>query len=741
VDVGGGARGGTTSTGAVEHPIELTAETPAEVPAEVAAHRRLGFGYQPALDGFRALAVLAVMAYHGNQAWAKGGFLGVDAFFVLSGYLITSLLLAESFRSGRIDLKGFYVRRARRLLPALLLVLGVVVGFGGLLWSGDQLLNLRGDVFGALGYYSNWKFLFSGQSYFAAASPSPLRHLWSLAIEEQWYFIWPAVLFVLLRSRVTLRGILVVTLALMTTSVVLMAVMFRPEHDPGRVYYGTDTRAQSLLVGAALAIILVARGPIRSWVTRAGLQVVGIFAAGYVLWRWSVTREISTPLYRGGFFLSAVAVAVVIVAAVQPTGALNPLRTVLSITPLRWIGMISYGLYLWHWPIYLTVSTSRTGLEGTTLFVVRVLLTFAVAIASYFLVERPVRRGNFSAKVAWAGGLTAVTVVIVLLFVVTDGAVSQVPTNLSATSAGLSSGPAPPTLPADAATPTPGAEPTIAQDIAASGNFTVPTDGHDDSPRLGSAGAADTHLVSADVLPPDYRRVLYAGDSVMWSLGLGMTPDIAHRLHVAVGNTGVYECGLTEGPARGKNGFVRTPGTGFGCDWPDQWPEYVSRFRPDVTVLMPAAWEVLDRQVGGQWLDFGTPAADRYLRDQIKKAVAVLTAQGGKVVFMSSPPFAVDPMADDYTPWTSDDAWRVAHVNDVVAKTVKGMPNVAQLDFASYYCPNGSCGDSRWDGVHFQRAAAAQLDEWLLPRVLAAAGVPSSVPTTTTTTQGRTGRP
>ncbi len=173
------------------------------------------FEYQPALDGMRAVAVLAVLAYHGTQTWATGGFLGVDMFFVLSGYLITSLLLHEHQVGGRINLRQFYARRARRLLPALLLVLLAVAAAGALFWTGDQLLKLRGDVLGALGYFSNWRFIWSGQSYFDQfGAPSPLRHLWSLAIEEQWYFIWPAVLAMLLRARWSLRRILVATVAL-----------------------------------------------------------------------------------------------------------------------------------------------------------------------------------------------------------------------------------------------------------------------------------------------------------------------------------------------------------------------------------------------------------------------------------------------------------------------------------------------------------------------------------------------
>jgi len=316
----------------------------------------------PALDGMRAFAVGAVLLYHGQVSWAEGGFLGVDAFFVLSGFLITSLLVAEWNGTGSIALASFWARRARRLLPALFLVLLGVALYAALFAGSDELDRLREDGLATLGYIANWRFVFNGESYFDQFSiPSPLRHTWSLAIEEQFYLIWPLIVFGVMRWRKTLGALAVVTAALLTASVVLMIVLYHPGSDPSRVYYGTDTRAQSLLVGALVAIAFAAFGSAKSLVARRSFQVAGGVGAVYTLWVWTQTYEGSPSLYDdGGLLLTAVAVAAVIASVAQPN-ADGPMASFLALPPLVWVGRISYGLYLWHWPIYLVITESRAG--------------------------------------------------------------------------------------------------------------------------------------------------------------------------------------------------------------------------------------------------------------------------------------------------------------------------------------------------------------------------------------------
>jgi peptidoglycan/LPS O-acetylase OafA/YrhL len=359
-----------------------------------------------ALDGLRGIAVLAVVLYHFSPDVVPGGFLGVDMFFVLSGFLITSLLVAEREGTGHTALRDFWIRRARRLFPALLLVLGAVGLWAVLKANPLEADRLRDDGLATLGYVANWRFVFSGQSYleqFVGVGPSPLRHTWSLAIEEQFYLVWPLVvagLGVLLvrraaragRPTVSLRRALIgLCLGLAVVSVVVMAVLFTPGDDPSRVYYGTDSRAHLLLIGGALGaasagILAVARAHLRRVLVVAGcVAVVGLVVAFLTI------DPTDSWLYDAGYGGIAIGVALIIAAAGQP--GVNPLARVLSVRPLVGLGLISYGVYLWHWPIAVWFTPARTGLDGVGLFALRAALTLVVSLASYFLVEMPVRRG------------------------------------------------------------------------------------------------------------------------------------------------------------------------------------------------------------------------------------------------------------------------------------------------------------------------------------------------------------
>jgi len=356
----------------------------------------------------RAFAILGVMAYHLGFGWASGGYLGVDLFFVLSGFLITSLLLEEHCVSGAIRLGAFWGRRARRLLPALFLLLMAVAlyavvngrfsspGAGG---AAIDLGGLRGDALATLLYVANWHAIFSHQSYFAQFStPSPLQHTWSLAIEEQFYLVWPLVVVGLLRwspKRWRKAGVMLCVLGAVA-SAVAMAVLYHPGGDPSRVYYGTDTRAFDLLAGATVAFLTAGRmqpqARVRSWLHAASLPAAMVLMVFWVL--AGTQSEIpKSGMFMGGFLVCALLAAIVIADVRQLHQ--GPLARLLSVRPLRWIGMISYGLYLWHWPIYVYLNQARTGLSGAALDVARMACTFAVATASYYLLEMPIRRGKF----------------------------------------------------------------------------------------------------------------------------------------------------------------------------------------------------------------------------------------------------------------------------------------------------------------------------------------------------------
>jgi peptidoglycan/LPS O-acetylase OafA/YrhL len=349
--------------------------------------------YLPGLDGLRALAVLAVMLYHAD-AGPQGGFLGVETFFVLSGYLITALLLAEWRQDGRIDLLAFWKRRARRLLPALALLLVAVLLFAVIFLSREA-SALFGDTLASLGFVMNWRLVFSQQSYFdPLIRPSLLQHLWSLAVEEQFYLLWP-LLFALGMRYLRPLALLCVVLGVALASTLLMAALFQPDADPSRIYYGTDTRAAALLIGAALALRWTPwqEAEPGSRPLAAALDIAGMLALLVLLSAYLWLDAYQPLLYQGGFAAVSLATALLIAATVYPGSWLGAM---LGIAPLRWLGLRSYSLYLWHWPVFmLTRPYLDVPLDGWALLGLRLALVCVLADLTYRLVELPVRRGLF----------------------------------------------------------------------------------------------------------------------------------------------------------------------------------------------------------------------------------------------------------------------------------------------------------------------------------------------------------
>jgi peptidoglycan/LPS O-acetylase OafA/YrhL len=353
--------------------------------------------YLPGIDGLRAIAVVAVLLYHAGLSWLPGGFLGVDVFFVISGYLITVLLLGEHHRTGDISVRRFYVRRARRLLPALFTLLLVVTAVAAV-FARDELAQLRAQVLAAMSYSTNWYLIVTGGSYFQQlGQPLILRHLWSLAVEEQFYLLWPLVLLLLLRRFKGRLGPVAATVSVISVaSVVWMAVLFRPGTDPSRVYFGTDTRVFTLLIGALLALFWRPDALEHGTARRHGrlFDVLGLFALAAIVVFFLDAHETSTSLYRGGFLVVALISAAAIAAATHPTATVG--SKLLGHPVLIWIGLRSYALYLWHWPIFMV---TRPGVDVPLGPVpdlgLRLGLTVIAADLSYRLVELPIRRGGF----------------------------------------------------------------------------------------------------------------------------------------------------------------------------------------------------------------------------------------------------------------------------------------------------------------------------------------------------------
>jgi peptidoglycan/LPS O-acetylase OafA/YrhL len=359
----------------------------------------------PGLDGVRAIAVLAVLLFHANPQWLPGGFLGVDVFFTLSGFLITSLLLAELDAANGLRFGRFYQRRAKRLLPAMFLVL-IATSVLAIALAQDAAARVREDIIAAAFYVNNWWYVVHGASYFETTGRPPLlQHLWSLAVEEQFYLAWPLLVYGLWRlgrARAVRIGAVVGALA----STVLMTWIavghgMPGVADSGRVYFGTDTHAMTLLVGAALATFWRQRGVV-SALTPRGRKVsshLGFGALTLLLAVFWLVDPLSSGLYRGGFLAVGLVTGVVVASAAVPETAFSG---GLARQPLRWLGQRSYGIYLWHWPIFMVL---RPGIDldanGWPVQVARFALTFLAAELSYRLLEIPIRRGAIGR--IWAG--------------------------------------------------------------------------------------------------------------------------------------------------------------------------------------------------------------------------------------------------------------------------------------------------------------------------------------------------
>lgn len=481
-----------------------------------------GFAHVAALDGLRGIAVVAVIAFHADLSWAVGGFLGVDMFFVLSGFLITSLLRVEHARRGTVSLPRFWSRRARRLLPALGFLCLAILVFAALRPAHQSLTDLRWDMISSLAYVANWRFVMEGGSYFAGVAPSPLRHLWSLAIEEQFYVVWPLVFLLVVRFK---RPAVFVAAAAVV-SALLMAVTV-DSANPSTSYYGTLTHAHGLLLGAALAFMTIR--PSRR------LSVTGVTAALAMATCFLWFGGADLWVYRGGLFAFELSTAVVIAACLQPHSTM--LTRMLSCTPLRAIGLVSYGLYLWHWPVFVLVDGQLVGFIGYPLLAVQLVITVAVTVVSYFVIELPFRRGTLPGRYPAAFvPIVAGALVTVLLLV----------------SASL------------------------------------------DSPIANAARLVERQqsLPSAN---PAKLRVLLVGDSSTATLAPGIE-EAARSRAIEIVSGAEYGCALdwSAQSYRDLDGTWSPMSTHPACEWPRSWPKLLRRYRPDLVLINFGVWDATD---------------------------------------------------------------------------------------------------------------------------------------------------
>jgi peptidoglycan/LPS O-acetylase OafA/YrhL len=638
------------------------------------------FEYQPALDGMRALAVTAVVLFHGGVAGFSGGYLGVDAFFVLSGFLITSLLLAERAATGRIAFAGFWLRRARRLLPALLLMLITVVLVGRFLLTADEFRLLRLDILAALGYVANWRMIWRGSDYFTATSnPSPVQHTWTLGIEEQFYGLWPlivAAVALVWAARRWRSALLIGCVAGTVASAVAAAVLFRPD-DVNRAYFGTDSRAQALLIGAALAIAFDLRpARPRRLLPHRLFGIAAGFGAVVTALLWTTASTPSGMLFHGGLAVAAVSTAAVIArVTTAPDGRI---ARMLSVAPLVWLGRVSYGVYLWHWPVFELATADRTGWAGARLLAARLAATLALAAVSYYAVEMPIRRGRLSLRwpvlVPAAGVVGAYAAAASLVFFVP-----------------------PPAAVAGAAAP------PVDLTLTA-----TPSPSHAAAPinRPGRKPGAEP-------------RVIFLGDSVAWTIGDYLPPHPG----LWVRNRALQGCGIAVLPDILQQD---TPHTNYpGCDkWFERWQRGVSADDPDVAVILLNRWELMDRRLDGVYQHVGQPAYDAYLMTQLDQAVTIAASRRAKVVLLTAA-YTHRSERPDGGLYGEDRPERVDAWNQLLRAEQAARPDqVILLDLTTVVCPDGRFTWSvngvrvRSDGLHFTPDGVQRvIAPWLLPEL------------------------
>lgn len=615
----------------------------------------------------------AVLIYHLGFSWLPGGYLGVDAFFVLSGYLITSLLLVEHARNGRIVLHRFWTRRLRRLMPPMLVVVVGVAVYAAVFAANEIRFSLREDALATLFYVANWRFIFSGQSYFDEFSqPSPLRHTWSLAIEEQFYLLWPLLVLgalVLARGRARLLA----ALAVIGISGSVAAMSLLSHDDVSRAYYGTDARIHELLVGALLAI-LVQR-------TRFGVpgdrtkpwNAVALGGLTAVVVAFLFLSDDMPLYYDGGSLLFSVAVAALIVG-LEKGNAAGLAARVLSLPTVVWIGAVSYGLYLFHWPIIVWLDEDVVGVGGIALDAVRVSLLLAITAASYYLLELPIRRGSYLGIKLKPGHVLVAAPVLMALVALTVFAGTR------------------------------GAEP----------------------PFWVKGKVGDIRVLGTK--DPNARTVAVVGDSIPKSL-LPALDEVGQREGVRIIGASWSGCPLTGTFQLDETG--RAP-FDFSEDCaemvPSRYTALVKEYDPDIVFMYSVRERFPMRTADDQVVMPGTPEHRQLILDGLDHSYRALAAGGANVVISkvvhASQRFKGSCGREQTADWcVADDGSDGVYngMNSVVEQFAAEHPKTFVYDFPALICSDGPPCPSkmggvilRWDGSHFTKPGS----RWVAPRLL-----------------------
>jgi len=652
------------------------------------------FRHIPALDGLRGLAVAAVVLYHFAPQLVPAGFIGVDVFLVLSGFLITSLALEEVDRTKSMSASGFFARRARRLLPAAVTTIIVVVVIARILDHESVDSSLRGHAVASLTYIANWWSIAQHNSYQAAfGAESPLNHFWSLAVEEQFYLIFPIALIgviALLKRRIGLHRIAHVALVGATVGAIascaLMWILRTPGTDPSRVYLGTDTRSQALFVGIAIACI-VRLWPVHSLqrVSRTILTATALLALATLVGIAVAADFRSNWLYTGGFLLVAVTTGIVVLAL---NGRDSFFSKALSLKWLRILGLVSYGLYLWHWPVKVFVTQERLHLSDDRtgrieLFVIRCALTAVATALSWYLIEQPFRRKKSASAEATStkrasglfvalGALGATALIVGVVW-------------------------------------------------------------------LAAAPAAAPHADYSSTVPPSTSSgkgpelpisLLWFGDSVTWTMGGGAIsfpwPTDYNSpfapTDIIIWNKGIGECPLLQKQTQ-SFGIMRDGGKAC-AGWEAKWRKAAAAFPSDAMVWSGALRDTYDVFVGGKWIAFGSAEWVALYDAELDKATAIATENRVPLIILSQADPKVFPGEKNEESLTADNIGKFTQLRQIQRNyALAHSSSTISIDINDLMCSGGSCEETtpsgeiiRPDHLHFSAAGA----RYLAPRTATA---------------------
>jgi peptidoglycan/LPS O-acetylase OafA/YrhL len=681
-------------------------------------------GYQPALDGLRAISVVAVLLYHAGFSWMHGGFFGVEVFFVVSGFLITSLLLDERQRTGRIDFGQFWLRRARRLFPALFAVIAAVAVWTALWGTAEQVSQVRRDVPWAVFYLGNWGQILGDVPYFAGEPPL-LRHLWSLAVEEQWYLFWPVIfvgLTAVVRSTRSIGwivlggavGVWVLTAWMESGSPALLGGppgLFDGADRTNFMYLSTLTRAGGLLLGAAAAFLW------RPWRSRNAARapvgsVLDPLAAGAVallVCIFAVATLVDGYVYR--WLLPAVSILSVVAVMVAVHPAAVGFRRMMSVGWLVEVGKRSYGLYLWSWPISVIVGATHGSVSK---FLLAMAITAVVAEVSYRFLEIPIRRGEWGgwwrrmprhALAPLAGGA------MLLVSVVTFYAVAEPYDPFT--------GGEEATFDANALSADPSSEP-----MAGASGGASPAIGQDGGP----ATAADDDPIATTAPPTaaaETATLAIVGDSQANALEINLPDGIESAFPVvyngSVDGCGVFDAGRVRSAITFNNDFAICEG------WQDDWA-YAAK-GADVALVVIGAWDVFDLEVDDTTYPFASPEFDERFSAGLRSGIDAMLAEGVNVGLLEVPcmrPVDVAGAGVPALPERGDDG-RVAHVNDLLSDVADGYDDSVQVvDGPDEWCADEAIATDlgyRWDGVHVYQPGAKLIMEAVATQLLELAAV------------------